>query len=215
MESIKYLFDKAPQNYKTMLSNMGIFDWNTHTIKINTIRINNDKYIDYECLEKLMYIFNISCSTSSMENINNLFAYYSRGLNDIYGFNCPREYIGNQYIDYYDVDKLFRSANTQICKLFYTNCIKIRSDITDIINIAFGDELDKLQKTHVIVTKGVYEKLGQDNRNMHNKNSKLIQENKLLEQKLKLMQEELKSIKESERLSDSMTISMTDSDNSE
>ena len=196
MNSAKYLFDNADKEYKSYLSNCGMFDWQTHEIKINVKRVGIDKYISYESIEHLIYIFGIRSSIPSMNDINIMFYNYGKNLYDTYILHCPFINKDKRYMEFGYVYNILTMYNTTLCKSFYKNHIRMSTDFIDTIKSNYQSELLNLQKTHVIINKEIFSKIGKDNRNIHNSNAKLINSN------AKLINSNAKLIKRNKELED-------------
>lgn len=187
MDSVKLFFENTNLNYVNFISQNGLYNWNNQKININIVKLKgyeNDRFITYETLDNLIYLFNKSIKNEYFITLNTLFSYYYRELINIRILNCPRIINNVHYIDYYDIDKMFKSLHCNNSKLFYKYHIHTKSGIDNILDHVFKDKLDKLTKNNVIINKDVYNKLTKDNRKMHNINNKLHNEIKLLKQQL-------------------------------
>lgn len=184
MDSVKLFFENTNLNYVNFISQNGLYNWNNQKININIVKLKgyeNDRFITYETLDNLIYLFNKSIKNEYFITLNTLFSYYYRELINIRILNCPRIINNVHYIDYYDIDKMFKSLHCNNSKLFYKYHIHTKSGIDNILDHVFKD---KLTKNNVIINKDVYNKLTKDNRKMHNINNKLHNEIKLLKQQL-------------------------------
>lgn len=215
MEPVKYLFNNAPKSYKKYLNDSGVFNWNDYTINISIKRIGLDKYVSYDTIEHLISIFSLNCPIPCMNDLNLLFIQYNKELYETYILHCPFIHKDKRYMEFYCLDSILKKFNTNTCRSFYRHHIKCSIDFIDLFKSNFPNELINIQKTHVIINKDVYNKIGQDNRAMHNKNANLLRENNDLTKEIIRLQNIIKLNKCLECISnqsDVSTDSMTDSE---